>query len=683
MSYEIVSSADTAGSADGVDMDNAWATLEAALEATPSAGDVIIVRRTHSEIPTSDIVVTGDGTASDPIKVIGFPRAAILNTTITEGGWTNGSVVVDNVVGITPKREQHLGRFITAPDGHKYLITGILYESGVDGMGGGDEFTVGQPLSNVTQTLKGKLYGFTDDADTTGTIQYMRDSASAWVEDDNITGGAGGDAEIDSGGESAVGFILDREYAGSTVTGVTGKFQIDEDEDYDLLTYTDTFQGEADDDKLTVTSHPYKTGDGPVFVHEGTTLPTGLAEDTEYWVIYDSATTIKLATSKANALAGTAINLTSDGTADNTLQTINDFGWTIQLTDYKADADDLPLIDFNETAYQINLQTANYFVFKNLDIQDSNDANGAMYINVNYVCSLIGCLLKTNQNTEIINGTQSNALWYLDRVIFEGSGAGSVQTAINAANVIFKNGAVYNMGDAGVQLNAPGCGMIACNVNIGVEIANGDADVFLDYANKFCGNNIKLGGTNGYLDFGIYPIVGQNFIQIENYDKVLGEHKTWYQGGTFEKAAVSGETPNKKVSDDVLKISPNESGYQFVPEYAVEIFCHEFDATTDSLTYKYWLYNNTGDILNSGDVKGSIWLELEYVNSHDDTTEYTQVKAYSTEKDIADAADADDWDYLQVATIQPAVASRVRIRCFCRHYTAAGDIYIDPAVVIS
>ena len=75
MSYQFVKNG-TGGADDGTTMDDAWETLEAALEASPSAGDVIIVRRGHSEIPTSDIAVTGDGTAADPIKVIGFPRAA-------------------------------------------------------------------------------------------------------------------------------------------------------------------------------------------------------------------------------------------------------------------------------------------------------------------------------------------------------------------------------------------------------------------------------------------------------------------------------------------------------------------------------------------------------------------------------------------------------------------------------
>ena len=41
---------------------------------------------------------------------------------------------------------------------------------------------------------------------------------------------------------------------------------------------------------------------------------TGLTDGTSYYVIYVSATTLKLATTSANAVAGTAVNITADGT---------------------------------------------------------------------------------------------------------------------------------------------------------------------------------------------------------------------------------------------------------------------------------------------------------------------------------------------------------------------------------
>lgn len=50
-----------------------------------------------------------------------------------------------------------------------------------------------------------------------------------------------------------------------------------------------------------------------------TTLPTGLSLATDYWLIRQSATTAKVATTYANAIAGTAIAFTDAGTGTHTL----------------------------------------------------------------------------------------------------------------------------------------------------------------------------------------------------------------------------------------------------------------------------------------------------------------------------------------------------------------------------
>jgi hypothetical protein len=52
------------------------------------------------------------------------------------------------------------------------------------------------------------------------------------------------------------------------------------------------------------------------------TLPAGLATATDYFVIYVSDTTCRLATSYANAVAGTAIDITDAGTGTHTINTL-------------------------------------------------------------------------------------------------------------------------------------------------------------------------------------------------------------------------------------------------------------------------------------------------------------------------------------------------------------------------
>jgi hypothetical protein len=144
--------------------------------------------------------------------------------------------------------------------------------------------------------------------------------------------------------------------------------------------------------------------------------------------------------------------------------------------------------------------------------------------------------------------------------------------------------------------------------------------------------------------------------------------------------AIGSGDPEKRVggADFVIAFDPNDSpSNDRIRDYAVEVFCHEFEADTSSKSYRY--YVQCVEAVSADE----LWLECEYVNSYDDTTEYTITTVVSDET-ITARSGADDWDqYIEVTGIQPAVASKVRIRGMCAYYHATAVIYIDPKVVIS
>jgi hypothetical protein len=78
---------------------------------------------------------------------------------------------------------------------------------------------------------------------------------------------------------------------------------------------------EADDDLITKAAHGLETGDP--FVINVMTGGTGLLTATRYWAIKASASTFKAASSYANAIAGTAIDITVDGTTMTVTKTEN------------------------------------------------------------------------------------------------------------------------------------------------------------------------------------------------------------------------------------------------------------------------------------------------------------------------------------------------------------------------
>ena len=68
-----------------------------------------------------------------------------------------------------------------------------------------------------------------------------------------------------------------------------------------------------------IAAHGYETGNGPYQLTTTGTLPAGLALLTNYWIINVSVGVISLATSYDLAIAGTAINITDDGSGIHTI----------------------------------------------------------------------------------------------------------------------------------------------------------------------------------------------------------------------------------------------------------------------------------------------------------------------------------------------------------------------------
>lgn len=81
---------------------------------------------------------------------------------------------------------------------------------------------------------------------------------------------------------------------------------------------------------ITITSHAMLLGEKVAATTDGT-LPAGLSA-TNYYVIYVDANTIKLATSQANALAGTAVDITAAaGGGTHTLTPATAWSATLKL----------------------------------------------------------------------------------------------------------------------------------------------------------------------------------------------------------------------------------------------------------------------------------------------------------------------------------------------------------------
>lgn len=107
--------------------------------------------------------------------------------------------------------------------------------------------------------------------------------------------------------------------SGANVTGTSGR----------TLINTNTFTADGGTDLITY-ANDWKTFTKVRFTNSGGALPAGLSAGTDYWLIRQSATTAQVATSYANAVAGTFVDITGAGTGTHTL--------TIQMPRYQDGA---------------------------------------------------------------------------------------------------------------------------------------------------------------------------------------------------------------------------------------------------------------------------------------------------------------------------------------------------------
>ena len=102
---------------------------------------------------------------------------------------------------------------------------------------------------------------------------------------------------------------------------VPGGYTSDATNYYDLSLQLkpQTFTAVASTDVCTATGHKLETGDAIQVTNAGGGLPAGLTAGVTYFVIKIDADTFKLADSAAHAAAGTAINITTNGTGTQSI----------------------------------------------------------------------------------------------------------------------------------------------------------------------------------------------------------------------------------------------------------------------------------------------------------------------------------------------------------------------------
>jgi hypothetical protein len=362
----------------------------------------------------------------------------------------------------------------------------------------------------------------------------------------------------------------------------------------------------------------------------------------------------------------------------DTAQAIN-VAYATEKVAWTADADDMTVVTFLGTAFYPQISSDQCWRFANL--WWIGGSSYCFYMSTNWLTIFEGCILQANGNQKATYSYRATSFWL--RTILIGSGAGSSSNQSNAfqegAMGIFRDVAIYGMGDNGINLTLGGKAILD-NVNIGVEALNGDAAIAMNYGQGGVkGINVKIGDTDD-VDWAYHPVI-DSAIEIENYGKVLGAHKVWNNHGSITRVDVvagSGDPYKRSAgADSVVELlyDFNQAGTTMknaLPDLLEPVFIHEFEATTDSRRYRYYVQSEKGVLASE------LWIEVEYVSAYDDATEYV-IRKVTSDEGIAIRGGVTDWSqYIEVEDIEPAVGSTVRIKCYCSFYDATDKIYIDP-----
>lgn len=107
--------------------------------------------------------------------------------------------------------------------------------------------------------------------------------------------------------------LFDLDISSTTTTAITGA-ELLFGKLIALVNADDTADAvDTTDNEFDMASHGLQTGDGPFRISASTTMPAGLTAGVDYWVIGVNSGSVSWATSFANALAGTEVDITSAG----------------------------------------------------------------------------------------------------------------------------------------------------------------------------------------------------------------------------------------------------------------------------------------------------------------------------------------------------------------------------------
>lgn len=367
--------------------------------------------------------------------------------------------------------------------------------------------------------------------------------------------------------------------------------------------------------------------------------------------------------------------------ADRSAEIQDDVGTNVN---WDADAGGLPIIDFSTNVNNMYINFCFYNRFYGFDVRNGQDTSGTVVIGSNQGTKIKYFLINRIHNAEILGFAFGLHGVKVQQTIVVGTYTGAAQNGYEnyTAEVSLDNVAIYNCGNLGIYSRS--LQNKFNNVSVGVELPCGDNSIFVV---GLTGKDILVDDTNG----GIEVIFNDNAsprIFIENYQKILGEHLSMFISFDISRNDGSGADVNLRAGGSSSVIDVVATFNRPAKDtFATEIFEWYFPKmSAASHTVKVFVQNTAEINAVAGVDSDDFWLEVDYVDKYDDTSEYTMgknadglylLRSTSSNNPIPPRANADDWAEFLTITFTVAVESLVRVRLMSGWYDASENVYID------
>jgi hypothetical protein len=370
-----------------------------------------------------------------------------------------------------------------------------------------------------------------------------------------------------------------------------------------------------------------------------------------------------------------------------------DYDWSQTLTSgqgadllstWTADADDVPILNWNGGSYTDNI-TRVWYEFRNLLYENSASSSSNLYNSAVMPIKILGCIFTSNVASKytcnstyaIINRCVIYGITNTIYGLYIGIGIGYIfNTAIHH---------VYN----GLTIANNGK-FILRNVNIGVEKESSNIEFQSGsfYPDIFCidcavgSSSVINGGHTSITSYGLC-----SYLYFQNFNKILNSHKVYIQDiGTIIKndcsggdvvartggaASVAEFLVNTGTYSAQTKAPTGLSSVGWCPAYIeLKVWLNATDILSTQ-NFKFYVQSVT-DALTSAD----LWLECEYIDSS--TAQGYHKTIVTSSESITARSTSSDWtQFISTGNITVAAAGWVYLRIFCNKYSA-NKRYVDP-----